>query len=267
MQKVQRVRPAPVIEVALHASCSRRLRGGSGNAAAGSALKLLPRAMPSPTLPGLLHAAAPKAPTSCWYPLHPALPLLLPQVEEIALLKTVLVRWDGARIYYPNNKLNTELLLNLSRSANKSESLKVGGRLATSLPCPVLACPNEPCCCKQCDRAECTTGKPCARSPPALPLCLILPPPACPACSCLWTWTPRWRWWKCCGGLWRHMCAPIHQSSPATAQVGWGLSVGLGGCGSVLPVGWGRQCLAKLRLRHMAGLACNLSWGLLPTTS
>ena len=56
--------------------------------------------------------------------------LLLPQVEEIALLKTVLVRWDGARIYYPNNKLNTELLLNLSRSANKSESLKVGGRVA-----------------------------------------------------------------------------------------------------------------------------------------
>jgi hypothetical protein len=200
-------------------------------------------------------------------PLPPLPLLLLPQVEEIALLKTVLVRWDGARIYYPNNKLNTELLLNLSRSANKSESLKVGGRLATFLPCPVLACPNEPCCCKQCDRAECTTGKPCARSPPALPLCLILPPPACPACSCLWTWTPRWRWWKCCGGLWRHMCAPIHQSSPATAQVGWGLSVGLGGCGSVLPVGWGRQCLAKLRLRHMAGLACNLSWGLLPTTS
>ena len=51
-------------------------------------------------------------------------------MEEIALLKTVLVRWDGSRIYYPNTKLNTELLLNLSRSANKSESLKVGGRVA-----------------------------------------------------------------------------------------------------------------------------------------
>ena len=50
------------------------------------------------------------------------------RVEEIALLNTVLVRWDGARIWSPNTQLSTAQLVNLSRSANKGESLKVGRR-------------------------------------------------------------------------------------------------------------------------------------------
>ena len=50
------------------------------------------------------------------------------RVEEIALLNTVLVRWDGARIWSPNTQLSTAQLVNLSRSANKGESFKVGGR-------------------------------------------------------------------------------------------------------------------------------------------
>lgn len=53
-------------------------------------------------------------------------------MEEIALLNTVLLRWDGARIYAPNSRLNSEQLFNLSRSASKSEVLKV--RAAGSQP-------------------------------------------------------------------------------------------------------------------------------------
>jgi len=49
-------------------------------------------------------------------------------VEEIALLNTVLVRWDGARLYCPNSRLSTDQLTNLSRSGKKGEVLKVGGR-------------------------------------------------------------------------------------------------------------------------------------------
>ncbi|KAK9829569.1 hypothetical protein WJX72_006541 [[Myrmecia] bisecta] len=46
-------------------------------------------------------------------------------VEEIALLNTTLLRWDGARILYPNSKLNSDQLINVSRSANKGEVFKV----------------------------------------------------------------------------------------------------------------------------------------------
>lgn len=53
--------------------------------------------------------------------------LFLHQVAEIALLNTTLVRADGARIYWPNSRLNNESLFNLSRSTNKAESIKVRG--------------------------------------------------------------------------------------------------------------------------------------------
>ncbi|KAI3428453.1 hypothetical protein D9Q98_007280 [Chlorella vulgaris] len=55
------------------------------------------------------------------------------KVEEITLLNTVLSRWDGGRIYFPNSRLNTEQLLNLSRSSNKGETLKLSLDLSTSL--------------------------------------------------------------------------------------------------------------------------------------
>jgi small-conductance mechanosensitive channel len=56
---------------------------------------------------------------------RPSLSTAAVQVEEIALLNTVMLRWDGARIYAPNSRLNSEQLFNLSRSASKSEVLKV----------------------------------------------------------------------------------------------------------------------------------------------
>ena len=56
----------------------------------------------------------------------PTAPLHLLQVEEIALLNTTLLRWDGARIWQPNARLAGDALLNLSRSENKSEAIKVG---------------------------------------------------------------------------------------------------------------------------------------------
>lgn len=61
-------------------------------------------------------------------PTHHPPPLSLAQVEEIALLNTVLVRWDGARLWFPNARLNAESLLNLTRSNNKAESFKVRRR-------------------------------------------------------------------------------------------------------------------------------------------
>ncbi|EFN55409.1 hypothetical protein CHLNCDRAFT_134529 [Chlorella variabilis] len=55
------------------------------------------------------------------------------KVEEITLLITVLARWDGARVYWPNSRLNNEQLFNLSRSTNKSEVLKLSLDLVTPL--------------------------------------------------------------------------------------------------------------------------------------
>ena len=47
------------------------------------------------------------------------------QVEEIALNMTVLKRWDGSRIWYPNSLVNVVPILNLTRSENKWEFFKV----------------------------------------------------------------------------------------------------------------------------------------------
>lgn len=46
-------------------------------------------------------------------------------VEEIALVTCVLRRWDGARLWWPNNLLSANPLINLSRSNNKWEDLEV----------------------------------------------------------------------------------------------------------------------------------------------
>ena len=47
------------------------------------------------------------------------------QVEEIALLATSLVRWDGCRIMYPNSKMSTDQLINITRSGPKGDTFRV----------------------------------------------------------------------------------------------------------------------------------------------
>lgn len=56
-------------------------------------------------------------------------------MDEIALLNTVLVRWDGARLYCPNARLSADHLVNLSRSSKKGEALKVRSPLRWLVPC------------------------------------------------------------------------------------------------------------------------------------
>ena len=46
-------------------------------------------------------------------------------MEEIALVTCVLRRWDGARLWWPNNLLDSNPLINLSRSNNKWEDCEV----------------------------------------------------------------------------------------------------------------------------------------------
>lgn len=62
------------------------------------------------------------------------------QVVEISLQCTLLQRWDGIRIYYPNTKLSTEPILNVSRSANRWEGFKV---LMCTLPVMCYTCPKS----------------------------------------------------------------------------------------------------------------------------
>lgn len=47
---------------------------------------------------------------------------------------TVMRRWDGTRIWYPNQKLNAMPLLNMSRSDSKVEIFKVSCSSNCSLP-------------------------------------------------------------------------------------------------------------------------------------
>ena len=47
------------------------------------------------------------------------------QIEEIALLNTTLMRYDGAKVVYPNPKMNADMVVNLNRSGNRNESVKV----------------------------------------------------------------------------------------------------------------------------------------------
>eukprot|EP00884_Botryococcus_braunii_P003244 jgi/Botrbrau1/12920/Bobra.92_1s0001.2 len=46
-------------------------------------------------------------------------------VQEIALLNTTLVKWDGSKIICPNQKLWAESLVNLTHSGNKGDTYKV----------------------------------------------------------------------------------------------------------------------------------------------
>ena len=55
-------------------------------------------------------------------------------MEEIALLSTALVRWDGSRIMYPNVKMSTDMLVNITRSGNKGDTFRVGLLLCYTLP-------------------------------------------------------------------------------------------------------------------------------------
>lgn len=52
-------------------------------------------------------------------------------VEELSLVSTVMRRWDGTRIWYPNVKLGAMPLLNMSRSDAKVELFKVQVDLST----------------------------------------------------------------------------------------------------------------------------------------
>lgn len=47
------------------------------------------------------------------------------QVEEITLNATIVKRSDGGRMWYSNTKLAASNVINITRSDNKSETLKV----------------------------------------------------------------------------------------------------------------------------------------------
>ena len=49
--------------------------------------------------------------------------------KSLLLQNTILRRWDGTRIYFPNLKLQTTPLLNLSRSDSKVEIFKVSNSI------------------------------------------------------------------------------------------------------------------------------------------
>lgn len=51
------------------------------------------------------------------------------QVEEIALQYTQVVRYDGVKIWYPNYVLCAGAVMNITRSAKRWESYKVGCHL------------------------------------------------------------------------------------------------------------------------------------------
>ena len=53
----------------------------------------------------------------------------------LALQSTVMRRWDGTRIWYPNQKLGVMPLLNMSRSDAKVEIFKVCMNWCLGLPC------------------------------------------------------------------------------------------------------------------------------------
>ncbi|KAK9845183.1 hypothetical protein WJX84_001954 [Apatococcus fuscideae] len=54
-------------------------------------------------------------------------------IEEIALLNTTLTRYDGAKVVYPNPKMNADMVVNLNRSGNRNESIKILVDMATPL--------------------------------------------------------------------------------------------------------------------------------------
>lgn len=60
------------------------------------------------------------------------------QVVEISLQCTLFQRWDGIRIYYPNARMSTEPILNVSRSANRWEGFKVDQLRLCPVCCPLF---------------------------------------------------------------------------------------------------------------------------------
>ena len=52
-------------------------------------------------------------------------PCMTVQVEEITLMNTIFIRWDGHRILCPNSKLSADLFTNVTRSQKKGESYRV----------------------------------------------------------------------------------------------------------------------------------------------
>jgi len=131
------------------------------------------------------------------------------QVAEIALLNTTLVRADGARIYWPNARLNNESLFNLSRSTNKAESIKVQHPGASDLYCTAMHC----CVCCFVARVPrpawhmCHSWRLVNRHSCAAAACVLLSDhgPSCTSvCSCRWTSQRHWKLWRCCGAPWMH---------------------------------------------------------------
>ncbi|KAK9823582.1 hypothetical protein WJX72_003976 [[Myrmecia] bisecta] len=54
------------------------------------------------------------------------------KVEEIALQNTILLRWDGVKIWQPNHILSNGAVMNVSRSANRWEGFKVAVDVRTT---------------------------------------------------------------------------------------------------------------------------------------
>ena len=54
-------------------------------------------------------------------------------MEEIALLNTTLIKWDGSRVLYPNYKMNTDMITNITRSNNKGETFAILVDMGTPL--------------------------------------------------------------------------------------------------------------------------------------
>ena len=48
-------------------------------------------------------------------------------------MNTTLIKWDGTRVLYPNYKMNTDMITNITRSNNKGETFSVNVDLGTSL--------------------------------------------------------------------------------------------------------------------------------------
>ena len=72
------------------------------------------------------------------------------QVEEMALLNTALLRWDGVRVYVPNALLLAEPLANVTRSRARWEGFKARARALRRRR--RLAGREMPCAC--CDRSR-----------------------------------------------------------------------------------------------------------------
>ena len=55
-------------------------------------------------------------------------------MEEIGLVTTTLIRWDNAKMYFPNSHLLASPLQNVSRSYNYWESLSLAVDITLTQP-------------------------------------------------------------------------------------------------------------------------------------